>query len=252
MRCIALLVVALAQSVGAASIAIDVGHYFEEPGVISARGRPEFEFNRTLAHEIEGVLKTRGYTTKLIGDDGKMKELWRRPREANGSDLFISVHHDSAREKYLLPWVHEGDEHRYSDMFSGFSLFVSRENSGWRKGLRCASAIGAALVKAGFKPSLYHADPVFGENRPFADRDNSVHYFEHLAVLRSATMPALLFEAGVIVNREEEVKMSDKQVQQGIAASVADGIEACLKKDEGGRRKDEGKTNSKNGTAYAE
>jgi len=252
MRCVALLVVALAQAAGAAGIAIDVGHYFEEPGVISARGRPEFEFNLALAHEIEGALKARGYTTKLIGADGKMKELWRRPRAAKGYDLFISVHHDSMREKYLLPWQHDGVERRYSDMFSGFSLFVSRESAERGKALRCASAIGAALRGAGFKPSLYHADPVVGENRPFADKDNGVHYFDHLAVLRTATMPALLFEAGVVVNREEEVKMSDQHVQQRIAASVADGVEACLKKDEGGRQKDEGKINGKNGNAYVE
>ena len=220
---------ALAQPVAAASIAIDVGHYLEEPGAISARGRPEFEFNLDLARAIEAVLKARGHATKLIGADGKMKDLWRRPREADGSDLFISVHHDSLQEKYLMPWMYEGTERRYSDMFSGFSLFVSRENPDWEKGLRCASAIGTALNGAGFKPSLYHADPILGENRPFADKDNGVHYFDHLAVLRHATMPALLFEAGVIVNRVEEINMSDKNIQKQIAAGVADGIEACLK-----------------------
>ena len=229
MRRSALLLCALAQPVAAASIAIDVGHYLEEPGAISARGRPEFEFNLNLARAIEAVLKARGHATKLIGADGKMKDLWRRPLEANGSDLFISVHHDSAQEKYLMPWVYEGVERRYSDMFSGYSLFVSRENPDWEKSLRCASAIGAALKSAGFKPSLYHANPILGENRPFADKDNGVHYFEHLAVLRHATMPALLFEAGVIVNRGEEINMSAKNIQKRIAAGIADGIKACLK-----------------------
>ena len=91
----------------------------------------------------------------------------------------------------------------------------------------------AALVKAGFTPSLYHANPVVGKNRPFADKANGVHYFDHLAVLRRAAMPALLFEAGVIVNREEETRMLDRSVRQQIAAGVADGVDRCLKKDEG-------------------
>lgn len=229
MRRIALLLCVLAQPVAAASIALDVGHYLEEPGVISARGRPEFEFNLDLAREIDAGLKTRGHATRLIGADGRMKDLWRRSRAAQGADLFVSVHHDSVRERYLSTWTHDGAERRYSDMFSGFSLFVSRENPDWKQGLRCASMIGAALIKTGFKPSLYHADPVFGENRPFADKDNGVHYFDNLAVLRHATMPALLFEAGVVVNREEEITMNDKQVQKQIAAGVANGIEACLK-----------------------
>jgi N-acetylmuramoyl-L-alanine amidase len=228
-RLIALLLCVLAQPVIAASVAIDVGHYSEEPGVISARGRPEFAFNLDLARAIDTVLKARGHKTRLIGDDGAMKDLWRRALTAQGADLLVSVHHDSARERYLSKWTYDGVERRHSDMFSGFSLFVSRENPGWRKGLRCASMIGAALIDKGFKPSLYHADPVLGEDRPFADKDNGVHYYDHLVVLRHAMLPALLFEAGVIVNREEEIRMSDKSVQKQIAVSVADGIDACLK-----------------------
>ena len=213
----------------AATIAIDVGHFREKPGAISARGRPEIEFNVELAREIESALKALGHTTRIIGADGGMRSLWRRPRAAQGADLFISVHHDSTQARYQSAWTYEGIERRYSDRFAGFSAFVSRENPAWRRGLRCASAIGAALVKAGYKPSLYHADPVLGENRPFADQANGVHYFDHLAVLRHAAMPALLFEAGVIVNRDEEIKMRDGEVRKHIAAGVAEGIDTCLR-----------------------
>jgi N-acetylmuramoyl-L-alanine amidase len=224
----------VSPAVTAATIALDVGHYREEPGAISARGLPELEFNLELTREIDSALRALGHKTQIIGADGGMKSLWGRPRAAKGADLFVSVHHDSTRERYQATWTYEGTERRYSDRFAGFSSFVSRENPAWRKGLRCASAIGAALVKAGFKPSLYHADPVIGENRPFADKENGVHYFDHLAVLRSAAMPALLFEAGVIVNRDEEMQMRDGKIRRRIAASVADGIDACLSKVRGG------------------
>ncbi len=239
MRRGALLLLLCMQPAAAASIALDVGHFLEEPGAISARGRPEFEFNLALAREIEAALKARGHTTRLIGADGKMKELWRRSQAARGTDLLVSVHHDSMQEEFLTAWTHDGVERRYSDLFAGFSLFVSREQAQLKRSLLCASALGAALVRAGFTPSLYHADPVYGENRPFADKANGVHYFDHLAVLRHAAMPALLFEAGVIVNREEEIKLSDNRVRQKIAASVADGIDACMQKDEGRRRSDD-------------
>ena len=46
--------------------------------------------------------------------------------------------------------------------------------------------------------------------------------------MRRGASPVPLFVAGV-VNREEETRMRDKKVQQQIAASVADGIDACLK-----------------------
>jgi N-acetylmuramoyl-L-alanine amidase len=219
----------VAASANAATIAIDVGHYREKPGATSARGRPEIEFNRELVHDIEAALRAAGHTTQIIGADGGMQSLWRRPRAAQGADLFISVHHDSTQARYQSAWTYEGIERRYSDRFAGFSAFVSRENVAWRRALGCASAIGTALLKAGFKPSLYHADPVLGENRPFADEANGVHYFDHLAVLRHAAMPALLFEAGVIVNRDEELKMRDGKVRKQIATRVAEGIDACLK-----------------------
>lgn len=215
---------------GAATIAIDVGHYTAEPGAISARGRPELEFNRDLAAEIAAALRMFGHSARTIGADGGMRDLWRRTRAAAGADFFISVHHDSTQARFQSAWLFEGSEQRYSDRFAGFSLFVSREGRTWRPALKCASAIGSALVKAGFAPSLYHADPVVGENRPFADRANGVHYFDHLAVLRHAAMPAVLFEAGVIVNRDEELRLRDGAIQKRIAASVAVGIDECVRK----------------------
>ena len=153
--------------------------------------------------------------------------LPQRPRAAAGAALFLSVHHDSMQARLLSTWTVDGVERRYGDRFAGFSLFVSRENPGWRRALACASAIGAALIRTGFTPSLYHADPVLGENRSFADKRNGVHYFDRLAVLRNARMPALLFEAGVIVNREEEVRMAEPQTRKRIAAAVADGVGEC-------------------------
>ncbi|NBR29309.1 MAG: N-acetylmuramoyl-L-alanine amidase [Betaproteobacteria bacterium] len=215
-----------AQAAG--TIAIDVGHYLDAPGVISAHGRPEFEFNRDLARDIEGELQARSRATHLIGAEGTMNSLPARPRAAAGAALFVAVHHDSMQEHLLSTWMVDGVERKYGDRFEGFSLFVSRENAGWKKGLACASAIGAALIKAGFKPSLYHADPKVGENRAFADKRNGVHYFDRLAVLRNANMPALLFEAGVIVNRAEEKRMADPAVRKRIAAAVSDGIERCM------------------------
>ena len=225
--CVLLLAVPMAVS-AAGTIAIDVGHYLEAPGVISAHGRPEFEFNRDLARDIDAELQSRGRTTQLINADGTINSLPARPRAAAGASLFVAVHHDSMQAHLLSTWIHEGVERKYGDRFVGFSLFVSRENAGWKKGLHCASKIGAALIKAGFKPSLYHADPKVGENRAFADKRNGVHYFDRLAVLRNAGMPALLFEAGVIVNRAEEKRMADPEVRKRIAAAVSDGIEGCM------------------------
>jgi N-acetylmuramoyl-L-alanine amidase len=210
-------------------VAVDVGHFRAEPGAISARGRPEFEFNRDLAIEIAAALQARSLRAKLVGADGAMAVLSRRTSAAEGAALFLSVHHDSVQPHYLQTWEHEGQERRFSDRFAGYSLFVSRRNPLPQASLACASAIGAALQTEGFAPSLYHAEPIPGESKPFADRANGVHWFDNLVVLHSARQPAVLLEAGVIVNRVEEPVLREPGTRRRIAAAVADGVTRCLR-----------------------
>ncbi|HEY7656733.1 MAG TPA: N-acetylmuramoyl-L-alanine amidase [Burkholderiales bacterium] len=218
----------LAPAAFAATIAVDVGHFLEKPGVISARGVTEFEYNLQLALEVADSLRRAGHRTLLIGDDGLAENLGSRAPRAAGMDLFISIHHDSVQPRFLVSWEIEGETLLYSDHYSGFSLFVSRLNAHTEASVKCASAIGMELRGAGFAPSRYHADPIVGENRPFADEANGVHYFDNLAVLKTAHIPALLFEAGVIVNREEELRMRDPAVRKRIVDSLVAGIGACL------------------------
>ena len=198
---------------------MDVGHYQAEPGVISASGRAEFEFNLDLALLIKAELEKASLQVRLIGEKGDYAVLQDRPREAKGADLFLSVHHDSVKER-LLP---------QAGRFAGFSLFVSRRNPKLKKSLACASAIGARLRAAGFTPSRYHADPRLGESRPFADERNGVHYYDNLAVAKTAAMPAVLLEAGVIVNRAEEAKLRDPAIRSRIAEAAAAGVGDCLR-----------------------
>lgn len=202
----------------ATEVAVDVGHHAAEPGVISASGRPEFEFNAALAFHVRDFLEKSGFQVRMIGERGDYAVLHHRTRDAAGAGLFVSIHHDSVKER-LLP---------QADRFSGFSLFVSRDNRDRARSLACASAIGAALRAAGFAPSRYHADPVLGENRPFADEANGVHFYDNLAIARSAAMPAVLVEAGVIVNRQEELRMQDPEVRRRIAGAIAGGVKRCL------------------------
>ncbi len=228
-RFVLLLGLWFAPTAFAANIAVDVGHYLKNPGVISARGVAEFEYNLQLSREVAAALRHAGHRVILIGDYGLAEDLGRRAPRAAGMDLFISIHHDSVKPRYLSQWEHEGEVRNYSDMFSGYSVFVSRLNPHAGASLRCASAIGAEMRKSGFAASRYHADSVLGENRPFADEANGVHYSDNLAVLKTASIPALLFEAGVIVNRDEEMRMRDPAVRKRIVDAMVAGAGACLR-----------------------
>jgi N-acetylmuramoyl-L-alanine amidase len=225
---ILILLCAAASARAQATVAIDVGHFIEEPGATSARGRPELDFNRELAAEIESSVRGRRLGTVLIGADGFMSRLTQRTAAAGGADFFLAVHHDSVQPHFLETWEYDRVERLFSDRYSGFSLFVSRKNRSLARSLACASAIGEALRGAGFSPSLYHADPIPGENKPFADRRNGVHYYDNLIVLKTARTPAVLLEAGVIVNRDEELKVQSEETRKRIAAAVARGVERCL------------------------
>ena len=229
MRIFLLALVLAAASVRAQNIvAIDVGHYLEESGATSARGRPELEFNRDLALEIDSAVLGKGLGSFLIGFDGLMSKLSSRAVAGAKAGFLLSVHHDSVQPHFLETWEHEEVERPYCDRYSGFSLFVSRKGPFLRGSLACASAIGEAMRRAGFSPSLYHADPIPGESKPFADKANGVHYYDNLIVLKTARTPAVLLEAGVILNRDEELEMQKEDVRKRIAAAVAAGLERCL------------------------
>ena len=209
-------------------VALDVGHYHSAPGAISARGREEFQFNRALALRIAESLQQRQIAIQLIGAEGDQSRLSGRTAQASETSFFLSVHHDSVQPHLLQRWEFGGQTRLFSDQHAGFSLFVSRANPDVAGSLRCASAIGRALRVAGFTPSLYHAAPIAGEFKPFADRENGVHYYDNLVVLKTARQPALLLEAGVIVSRDEELLLLTPAYQARMSEAVADGLRACL------------------------
>jgi len=219
----------VAHASSAPLIAIDVGHSFQSSGATSARGKSEFEFNRELAMIVWQSIAAKGGQAFEIGADGKSVDPESRPVEASAHNakFFLSIHHDSVQQQYLEDWTWQGGVQRHSDQFSGFSLFVSRKNKQVAVSLRCASAIGAALKSAGFTPSAHHAEKIEGEDRPWADQSNGVYYYDNLIVLKNAKIPAVLLEAGIIANKEEEKRLLDPGVRKNIGVAVTTGLNNC-------------------------
>ncbi|MEI7429780.1 MAG: N-acetylmuramoyl-L-alanine amidase [Betaproteobacteria bacterium] len=212
----------------AAEVAVDVGHTLAASGAVSARGVREFDFNRVLATQLRAALESRQLAVRPINFDGLIDKLETRPLQSLGADLFISIHHDSVQAELLEAWEWEGANQTFSDRHRGFSLFVSHQNPDLVTSLRCASAIGARLRRMGFEPATHHADSLPGRSRPYADADNAVHYYDNLIVLYRTTLPAILFEAGVIKHREEELALRDSVRQALMVDAISTGIAACL------------------------
>lgn len=204
-------------------VAVDIGHTIAAPGAISARGRTELDFNHDLARKLTHALQRAGLRTVLVNHDGMIESLEARPASVPDADFFISIHHDSVSEWELETWWWQGERQTFSDRWQGHSMFVSRRNPDLERSLLCGSAIGARMQRMGFEPTEKNA-----RRREYADPLHAVHYFDNLIVLYRATQPALLFEAGVIKHRDEELLLRDPIRQARMADAIATGIAACL------------------------
>lgn len=212
-------------------VAVDIGHHRLQPGAPSARGRAELLFNSDTARVVASVLKQAGATVILVNANGDVVELAERPAIAAGerADCFISIHHDSVNDKYLRKWVHEGVERDYADNFRGYSVFTSNKNVEAEKSRAIALSLGRALHDSGLRPTLHHAEPIEGENRPLIDATTGVYEFSDLVVLKRATIPAILLECGVIIHRDEELIVQRPDYQQVIAHAVVKGLSENFK-----------------------
>lgn len=215
---------------GAFRLVLDVGHSVQVPGATSARGVPEYAFNLRLAEEVDRALKAAGFSaTQLLVTAGPARRgLVARVVRANArrADLFLSLHHDSVPEHFLETWEQEGKPQRYSDRFSGHSLFVSLDNRQPQASLRFAKALGTELKRAGLQYTRHYAQPIMGwRQRDLLDAVAGVYRFDGLFVLRHTAMPAVLLEAGSIVNRADEVTVATPERQRVVAGAVVAAVE---------------------------
>jgi N-acetylmuramoyl-L-alanine amidase len=205
-------------------VVIDIGHSPSRPGAISATGRTEFEFNRDLAAAIEKQLLAGGYpVTVLHTESGGLISRAARANRIHPR-LVLSIHHDSVQPKYMEFWTVNGRIEHYSDRFHGWSLFVSRDNIQFDRSLSFATMLADALRTRGLPFSPHHAEPIPHEHKTLLDPERGVFAYDGLVVLRQAQAPAILIEAGVIVNRDEERRAATPERRELIAESVAQAL----------------------------
>ena len=210
-------------------IVLDVGHTAESEGAISARNVSEFVFNLRLAKRIEQKLKAEGFAeTRLLLTEGKARRsLVKRVDAANNlrADLLLSIHHDSVPNKFLEDWEFEGKKSHFSDRFSGYSVFVSRSNPDFKTSLSFAELIGKEMKAQGLDYAKQYSQPIMGRyQRELLNKETGVYRYDELIVLRKTRMAAVLLEAGSIINRDEELKMSSPErrdiISSGVTAAV--------------------------------
>jgi len=211
-------------------LVLDVGHTAQVPGAKSARGLHEFDFNLRLAKLIEKQLLDAGFakTVLLVTDGPALQSLARRVARANAAhaDLLLSIHHDSVPDRLLEKWEYNGEPHSFSDRFHGHSLFVSYDNQDRRGSLLFGRLLGLALKSRGLHYTPHYTEKIMGgRRRELLDAEAGVYRFDRLVVLKHPHMPAVLLEAGSIINRDEELLMGTPEHQGVISAAALEAVE---------------------------
>ena len=211
-------------------IVVDVGHTAASPGAVSARGVNEYDFNKRLATRVAHKLRDMGFgrTILLVTDGPSRRGLASRVARANESraDLFLSIHHDSVPDRMEQTWEFEGKKQHYNDQYPGHSIFVSLDNPNYQSSLLFATIVGKELKARGMQYTPHYTDAVMGSRRRLlVDPEAGVYRYDQLIVLRQTRVPAVLLEAGSIINRNEELLLAGSERQAAIAAAVGTAVD---------------------------
>jgi N-acetylmuramoyl-L-alanine amidase len=211
-------------------VVVDVGHTLDVPGAMSARGVPEYAFNLALGTQVKDALTSAGFaeTTLLITAAAPWRGLVERAAHANAmhANLFIAVHHDSVPDNLLQTWQYAGQEQHYNDDYPGYAIFISNDNADRAGSLMFASLLGTELQARGLHYTPHYTLALMGHRRrELLDAKAGVYRYDQLIVLRETRMPAVLLEAGSIVNRDEELQLASPERRALTSAAIAAAVE---------------------------
>jgi N-acetylmuramoyl-L-alanine amidase len=123
--------------------------------------------------------------------------------------------------KFLENWEFEGKKSHFSDRFSGYSVFVSRSNPDFETSLAFAELVAREMKAEGLQYARQYSQAIMGRyQHPLLNKETGVYSYDQLVVLRSTRMPAVLLEAGSIINRDEELEMDSAERQDIISSGV--------------------------------
>jgi N-acetylmuramoyl-L-alanine amidase len=163
-----------------------------------------------------------------VTDGPARKSLFDRVARANASaaDLFLSIHHDSVPDSFLQDWEYEGQTRHFDDRFKGHSIFFSIDNADPEGSLEFGRLLGEQLKGRGLQYTPHYVERFMGHRqRLLVDANVGVYRYDQLIVLKSTHMPAVLLEAGSIINRGEELVMNSPERQLLIAAAVTEAVD---------------------------
>jgi N-acetylmuramoyl-L-alanine amidase len=87
--------------------------------------------------------------------------------------------------------------------------------------------LGLQLKARGLRYTPHYTQAFMGHRRrELIDAEAGVYRYDQLVVLKETRMPAVLLEAGSIINRDEELLLATPERQSVISAAVTDAVKA--------------------------
>jgi N-acetylmuramoyl-L-alanine amidase len=262
---IAALLLVFTRVSSAQLVVLDPGHTLQFPGVTGTCGTQEVFVNDQLALKIARLLRGGGYQVRFSREPNVDKSLINRQpgRESSASlrrrgmrannlkaVLFISIHHDSIAEEFLVTDAAACADKSIVDAKVitpdflksyqvGFNIFIHpAAGRKFRRSLRLAGLIGKGFVDNGQTPSNFHVLKVEADCTSCKFVNEALGVMSRdLAVIRTPTMPAMLIEITNLRIPELERKANDPEYQNMMAEIIKRAIDQYFGKDAKGKSK---------------
>ena len=194
------------------SICLDPGHGGKDPGYCVG-AKQEKKFNLSLAQEVSNQLSRAGFKVTLTRTTDKFIELPTRPELAKrrNSDLFVSLHFNAAENSR--------SHVRGAQVFCLTPAGASSTNAGG-EGSGAGSFAGNQYNEKNMLLAYQVQKSLTGN---LAVEDRGVRRARY-AVLRDASMPAVLIESGFMSHPEEGKKIFDAGYRRKLAQAIAEGL----------------------------
>ena len=221
-----------ARSPGRPLVLIDPGHGGQDPGAISVSGDvSEKQLTLQIARELRDKLAADGRVRiAMTREDDRYLTLDQRSALARrlGASLYVSLHMDSAPN----PLARGASIYSLSDVASDAEAerIAKAENSAAARAAGPDGSVRAILsdlvLRSQMTSSANFAERLVRNSQGRVELRPQPHRFANFYVLRSAAVPAVLFEAGYISNVDDEALLRSPEHRQRIVAALAQAIEA--------------------------
>ncbi|QNM83674.1 N-acetylmuramoyl-L-alanine amidase [Sphingomonas sabuli] len=215
-------------------VLIDPGHGGRDPGASAVSGDvSEKALTLEFARELRDALAKRGRVRiALTREDDRYLTLEQRSALARrvGASLYVSLHMDSAPN----PLARGASIYSLSDVASDAEAarLARSENRALGRSAGSDGSVRAILsdlvLRSRMSASADFAERLVRHSTGRVALRPQPHRFADFHVLRSAGVPAVLFEAGYISNVDDEALLRSPEQRARIVAALASSIEADM------------------------